>query len=92
MSKQEGIPYKELLLKLNKEAEKFKINDIVLGSAGAKHEVIDKDSKTGTVIVRSLKGKKLTKRFAKDLRLQQKSLDIDNSNEESFEQIVKRYR
>jgi hypothetical protein len=92
ISKQEGIPYKDLILKLNKEAEKFKIDDIVLGSAGAKHEVTDKDSKTGTVIVRSLKGKKLTKRFAKDLRLQQKSLDIDNSNEESFEQIVKRYR
>jgi uncharacterized protein (UPF0305 family) len=93
MAKQENLSPKEILMKLNKEADKFKIDDIVLGSAGATHEVIGKDPKTGTVVVRSLKGKKRTKRFAKDLRLQQKSLEIPDAAEEvSFEQIIKKYR
>jgi hypothetical protein len=93
MAKQENLSPKEILIKLNKEADKFKIDDIVLGSAGATHEVIGKDPKTGTVLVRSLKGKKRTKRFAKDLRLQQKSLEIPDAAEEvSFEKIIKKYR
>ena len=92
MAKQEGIPYKDLILKLNKEAEKFKIGDIVIGPKGAQHEIMSKDGVTGTIIVKSVKGNKQTKRFAKDLKISQQKLDFDSSNEEGFEQIVKRYR
>jgi len=92
MSKQEGIPIKDLLIKLNKEADKFKTGIIVVGPAGGLHKVTGKDGKTGTVVVRSqTKQPKTTKKFARDLKIYQKEFKLD-SNEESFEQIVKRYR
>lgn len=92
MAKEEGITVKELLLNLNKEAEKFKIGDIVIGAKGAQHEIMGKDEPTGTIIVKSVKGNKRTKRFAKDLKMSQQKLDFDSSSEEGFEQIVKKYR
>jgi len=95
MAKQEGIPYKDLILKLNKEAEKFKIGDIVIGPKGAQHEIMSKDGVTGTIIVKSVKGNKQVKRFAKDLKISQQKLDFDTAEaaeEDRFEQVVKRYR
>ena len=91
MADQAKIKLQDQLMVLNKEADKFKVGDIVVGTAGARHKITGKDSKTGTVEIKSLVGNKPSKRFAKDLEIDQKEFNL-NSNEESFEQIVKRYR
>lgn len=84
------IKFQNQLTILNKQADKFKVGDIVVGIAGGRHKVTGKDGQTGTVIIKSqTKQQKTSKRFAKDLEKEQTEIPL---NGESFEQIVKRYR
>lgn len=90
MANNAKIKFQDQLTILNKQADKFKVGDIVVGTAGGRHKVTGKDGQTGTVIIKSqTKQPKTSKRFAKDLEKEQTEIPL---NGESFEQVVKRYR
>jgi len=80
-----------------RQAKKYKVGNVVKGSGGGQFQIADINNETGLITVRSVNDNRRGFKFAYNLGdvtekgSEQDDLPFD-SNEEGFEQIVKRYR
>lgn len=80
-----------------RQAKKYKVGNVVKGPSGGQFEIADINNETGLITVRSVNDNRRSFKFAYGLGdITEKGAEQDDlpfdSNEESFEQVVKRYR
>jgi len=80
-----------------RQAKKYKVGNVVKGPSGGQFQIADINNETGLITVRSVNDNRRSFKFAYGLGdITEKGAEQDDlpfdSNEESFEQIVKRYR
>jgi len=80
-----------------RQAKKYKVGNVVKGSGGGQFQIADINNETGLITLRSVNDNRRSFKFAQSLGdITEKGVEQDDlpfdSNEESFEQIVKRYR